>query len=280
MEQEKKKKKREINVESGFFLGKIPYLKDWTDNSTENLVIFPHTAELIQSLCTNPIETAALFRKYIPDTYTIYVLGYDRNLPMDHTSEQIGDEFAQIIREHIGPATIMAVSYGGFIGIPFAARYPELTKKLILLVSAYSGSEHGLQLSRELVQLAEDGDGYAIAQRLNGLFLNVFLRGLVKFLTWTKKKKPNPDLNPLSTFIHAYKHMIATFSDRKKYLPMIEAPTLVIGADQDQFFSEDKYRETAELIPDGRVVIFHSGHMVPVEKMGKVRESIHNFLLD
>ncbi len=273
--------KKKLNLESGFYSDKIPYLKTWTDQSTKsnkNLVIFPHTAELIQSLCTNPLEQAKLFRKFIPDTYTIYVLGYDRNLPLNHTSEQMADEFAQIIREHIGPSTIMAVSYGGFIGIPFAAQYPELTEKFLLLVSAHTCSVQGLQLAQELVQLAEKGDRYTLDQRFNGLISKVFLRVLVKFLTWTRKNKVNPDLNPLSTLIHAYKHMIATFSDRKKYLTMIQAPTLVIGANKDQFFSEANYRETAELIPDGKVVIFNSGHMVPIEKMGKVGEAISDFL--
>ena len=269
---------KKLNLESGFYSDKIPYLKTWTDQSTKNLVVFPHTAELLQSLCTTPLDYAKLFRKFIPDTYTIYVLGYDRNLPLNHTSEQMAEDFAQIIRDHIGPSTIMSVSYGGFVGIPFAAQYPELTEKLLLLVSAYTGSDHGLQLARELVQLAENGDRYTILQKLNGLFSNVFLLFLVKFLTWIQKNKVNPDQNPLSTFLHAYKHMIATFSDRKKYLSRIQAPTLVIGASKDRFFSEEIYRETAELIPDGKVVIFHAGHMLPIEKTGKVRQAISDFL--
>ncbi len=274
-----KQKKKELTVESGFFHDKIPYLKTWTEHSTQNLVVFPHTAELIQSVYTNPQESAVLFRKFIPDIYTIYVLGYDRNLPLEHTSEQIADEFAQIIQEHIGPADIMAISYGGFIGIPFAARYPDLVKKLLLMVTAHSSSESGLNLARDLVRLAETGDRYTLDQKFNGLISNVFLRTVVKFLTWMQRKKINPDLNPLSTLIHAYKHMIDTFKHRKKYLPQIQAPTLVIGANKDHFFSEEKYRETAELIPNSQVIIFNSGHMVPIEKMSKVRKAISDFLI-
>ena len=269
---------KKLNLESGFYFDKIPYLKTWTDQSIKNLVIFPHTAELFQSLSTNPHEQAKLYREFIPDTYTIYVFGYDRNLPVNHTSEQIAKEFAQAIREHIGPTTIMAISYGGFVGIPFAAQYPELTEKLLLMMCAHTGSVQGIQLAQELVQIAEEGNRYTLDQRFNGLFSNVFLRTLVKFLTWIQKNKVNPDLNPLSTFIHAYKHVINTFSDRKKYLSRIQAPTFVIGASKDHFYSEENYRETAELIPDAKVVIFNAGHMLPVEKKSKVQKVISDFL--
>jgi pimeloyl-ACP methyl ester carboxylesterase len=115
-------------------------------------------------------------------------------------------------------------------------------------------------------------------QMFNGLFSNVLLRGIIKILTWLQKGKLNSDLNPNSTLINAYTHLIETIIDRKSFLSKISAPTLVIGASKDKFFSEEIYRETADLIPNGEVVIFNSGHMVPVEKMSKVRKTIQDFL--
>ncbi len=269
----------ENNIESGFFLEKIPYIKHWTKESKKTLVIFPGTENLIQWPTKDLLAHAESNRLFVPDEYTMYVLGYDKNLPMDHTTDQIADEFAQILKEHIGPATIMAFSYGGSIAIPFAARYHDLTEKLLLVTAAHTGSDEGTRFASELIHLAEKGESYPVLKKVMGLFSNIFRRMIARIFIWKQRKIVNPDEYPISTFIHAYKHLLATMPDRKKYLSKIKAPTLVIGANKDKLFSEKNYRETADLIPDGKVTIFNSGHMVMAEKTNQVRKAIVDFLL-
>ena len=50
--------------------------------------------------------------------------------------------------EKIGSAEypILGISYAGLLAITFAAKYPELTQKLILVVSAYKNSTSGIEV--------------------------------------------------------------------------------------------------------------------------------------
>ncbi len=266
-------------IESGLFHEKIPYIKHWTKKSKKNLVIFPGSMNLIQWPATDPLSLAKEARPFVPDEYTLYILGYDKNLPMNHTTDQIADEFAQFFKEHIGSATILAISYGGFIAIPFAARYPELTENLLLVTAAHSLSNEGLRLANEWMQLADKEGSYSVLKKSAELFCSAFYRVLFRILIWTQRKSVKSDQYPISTFINAYKHMIDTNLERKKYLSKIKAPTLVIGGNKDNFFSEKIYKETADLIPNAKLIILNSGHMVPMEKAKKVSKSIYDFLL-
>lgn len=266
-------------IESGLFHEKIPYVKHWTKKSKKNLVIFMGAIYLLEWPSKDPLSFAKEARHFVPDEYTMYILGYDKNWPINLTTDEIADEYARFFKEHIGSATVFAISYGGFVAIPFAARYPELTEKLLLVTAAHSLSDGGLRFASEMNQIAEEGGRYAVLKKTVELFCTALYKVLFRILIWTQRK-PNPDHYPISTIIHAFKHLIDTTSDRKKYLSKIKAPTLVIGANKDKFFSETLYRETADLIPNAKAIIFNSGHMVTMEKAKKVSKSIYDFLLN
>lgn len=269
----------ETEIETGLFHGKIPYIKHETKKGKKNLVFLSGAMNLLQWPTTDPLAYVKEFRAFVPDEYTVYALGYDRNLPMNHTIDQIADEIAQFFQKHVGSATFMAVSYGGFIAIPFAARYPELTEKLLLVTAAHSLSDEGIHLANEMIHIAEEGGRYYVLKKTAELFCNVVYRNLFRLLIWTQRKPVELDHYPSSTIVHAFKHMINTMGDRKKHLSKIQASTLVIGANKDKFISEKLYLETADLIPNGKAIIFNSGHMVTMEKAKKVGKSIFDFLL-
>ncbi|MHA1518951.1 MAG: DeoR family transcriptional regulator [Promethearchaeota archaeon] len=265
------------NYETGIFLGKIPYAK--AGSGDKSIVIFPPTHHLLWSVTVDAKSQVDGYKHFIPDGFTYYILGYDPHLPKDHTSEGIASDFAKIMKEHIGPATIMAVSYGGSVAIPFAALYPELTEKLILLVSTYGSSGEGVDFAKELIQLAEEGKSFTLQKEINGLYSNRILRNLFDLKTWKNWPILERSMNPTSTFINAYKHLIDTEESRKKYLSRIQAPTLVIGGSEDQFASEEFYRKTAELIPDAHLELFEGKtHTLPVERLFEIQKIIRKFL--
>jgi len=51
----------------------------------------------------------------------MYVLGYQQDLPPDTSIEQIAEDVAEVIENHIGTATIIGNSFGGLVAIPLAA---------------------------------------------------------------------------------------------------------------------------------------------------------------
>ncbi|MHA1648110.1 MAG: alpha/beta fold hydrolase [Promethearchaeota archaeon] len=259
------------------FLGKIPYLKQ--GDGPKNLVIFPQTHHLMWRFPIDAESQARGMRFFVPEEYSLYILAYDPNLPKNHTSESIAADFAKIIREKIGPSVILAISYGGSIAIPFAALYPELTTKLILLVTSYGTSEAGIKFGEELLQLAKDGKTFTLRQQMDNLYANKLLSRIDKLNTWRSWPSKEKEMNPISTFINAYTYLLKTPTEREKYLSQIKAPTLIIGGTNDQFVSEEYYRKAAELIPNSHLKLYRGQtHMVVVEKFRSTRKIIKNFL--
>ncbi len=266
-----------VSFETGIFLDKIPYAK--AGSGERKIVIFPPTHHLMWDVRIDTAEQLNGYKKFVPDGFTYYILGYDPNLPPNHTSESIAADFAEIIKKEIGPATIMAVSFGGSIAIPFAALYPELVEKLILIVTAYGTSGSGVMFAKELVQLAKEGKTFTLELKINDLYSSRILRKLFRFKMWKNWAKKESAMNPITTFINAYEHLFATSEDRKKYLPQIQAPTLIIGGTEDQFASEEYYKITAELIPNSHLELFEGEtHTVIVERIFTVRKLIRQFL--
>lgn len=266
-----------MNIETGIFLNKIPYAK--AGSGPKNMIIFPPTHHLMWDVRVDAEEQVKGYRRFVPEGYTFYILGYDPHLPKNHTSESIAADFSQIIRDEIGSATIMAVSYGGSIAIPFAATYPDLVDKLILIVTAYGTSGAGAKLASDLVQLAKDGKIFTLERKINDLYSNRIIRKLFKLKMWKDWAKKESTMNPISTFINAYEHLLASSEDRKKYLSHISAPTLIIGGTADQFASEEFYRATDELINNSHLELFEGEtHTVIVEQFFAVRKLIRQFL--
>ncbi|QEE14492.1 alpha/beta fold hydrolase [Promethearchaeum syntrophicum] len=75
--------------------------------------------------------------------HQVYILGYEVNISVDKWCREIAADFALFIEKEVGPAIIVGISYGGAVAIPFADQNPELTEKLLLLVSAYGLSDDG-----------------------------------------------------------------------------------------------------------------------------------------
>ena len=266
-----------MNFETGIFLNKIPFAK--AGSGSKKMVIFPPTHHLMWDIRVDAEDQIKGYKKFVPDEYTFYILGYNPLLPKNHTSETIAADFAQIIRDEIGSATIMAISYGGSIAIPFAATYPDLVEKLILIVTAYGTSGSGAEFASELVQLAKEGKIFTLERKIDDLYSNRVLRKLFKLKLWKEWAKKESTMNPISTFINAYEHLLASSEDRKKYLPAITAPTLIIGGTADQFASEEFYRTTAKLISNSHLELFEGEtHTVIVEQFFAVRKLIRQFL--
>jgi pimeloyl-ACP methyl ester carboxylesterase len=67
--------------------------------------------------------------------------------------------------------------------------------------------------------------------------------------------------------------------DTTARLGEISTPTLVIGGNEDPFFSEDLLRETAEKVPDATLRIYEGvGHGVPKERKRRYEEDALAFL--
>ncbi len=266
------------DYEYGLYKNRIPYLI--REGEGPSVIIFEPSRELVKSLIFETDRILKTYDHFLPPNCSLCILGYDRNLPAAHTHEQLIHDYARLITEKFRPGIVMGISYGGALAIPFAALYPDLTQKLILLVSAYGVSPDGLQLIHEFIHLMETNSIYEVMQRFNSLFEHAYLRWIAFLLTRMKKKSLFKEVNPPSTFINAYKQIIKSNGENKKYLSRITVPALVIGGDHDQFFSKDLFEETASLLPMGKALIFkNEGHYVVLEKRKDIRKVLSGFMV-
>lgn len=267
------------NLESGLFLEKYTYIKEGI--GSKNVVIFPPTGDLRVSIQNEPKQTIKQYRLFVPDIYTLFIIGYDPNSGPDFNNEQIAHDFGKFIKEKVGIAIIVAISYGGTVAIPFAAFYPELVEKLILLITGYKVSESGVLFCKKAIDLAKKGQMYQLDQHITTLYGKWWSLLLFHFLTWLNRKNTEKISNPLSTLIYAYEQFLNINGQNKKYLTQIKASTLVLGGTKDKVFSGEIYTETAQLIPKGKLVLYEGeSHMVPIEKIKDVKRVVQEFLTE
>jgi pimeloyl-ACP methyl ester carboxylesterase len=269
-----------VRYEIGNYESKFSYLK--IGEGSKKAVVFPETAELTCSFIKDPLKTVKLYSMLLPKEFTVYVIGYNPEMPPEETPFTIVDRAAPFIKNKVGKAVIVGISYGGPNAICFAGKYPELVSRLLLIVSAYKVSEtSGKKFILDAIERGQKGDKYGLAQQMNTLASFCLLRAVQKYITKRNKSSIEKNFNPPSTLVTAYTAaFINLTAEIKAMLPKIQAPTYIFGGTKDICFSEQDFRETAELIPNGHAVIFeNAGHLVAVEKYFKFKKQFTKIIL-
>lgn len=262
-----------------YFLNKFPFVK-FGKKGGQKVVFLPPTGDLIWSLENSPELIARTYEGmgFSSDDYECYVLGYDPKWPDDYSFEDLINDFDKILKEEIGPATLVGISFGGFLAVPLAQRNPDLVKKMAMIISGCRVSEEGRLLAAKMVKSAQEESQQEF---LNKVFL-LFRRRWANFLTRliiNNFSKKTEKFNPVSTFINAYSSFNDYGDKNKELLKDVKAKTLIVGAEHDQFFSKEIYQETAKLIPNAKLEFFKDEtHMVVIEKSLKVRKMIKEFM--
>jgi pimeloyl-ACP methyl ester carboxylesterase len=265
-------------VATGCYNDKIPFVR--IGEGPKSVVIFPSSNELLRNPLANPAFPRDTYTRFFSEEYTIHLLGYDPNFSPGCSPNQIATEFREIIANQIGATTIMAISYGGFVAIPFAARFPDLVKRLILVSTGHQLESKGQAILERWVTLAKQNKQLELMLAVMELYqspsqvrqMQAYIRG-----HWEDTQQ---QLNPVSVLINAYSFDIAVqMQELMQSLSQISAPTLIIGGNQDPLFSVETFSEMGKLIPNATVKIMENeGHLLFLEKHSAVRSLIANFL--
>ncbi len=204
--------------------------------------------------------------KHLAKHYVIYVLARKTGLPEGYTTKDMAEDYATIIKDEFdgGPLDVMGLSYGGLIAQHLAADHPELIRHLILGMSVYQFSEEGRKLDMRFAELLSEGKLRAALRSLshagivegNRIRIGFFklIMGLIGPLVWSKPE------NPMDLLVEGKAEMM---HNSKKRLAEIKASTLVIGGDKDYYCPVELLRETAERIPNSKLVLYKGkGHMI------------------
>jgi pimeloyl-ACP methyl ester carboxylesterase len=246
-------------TETGTFLGEFPYL----DNEPANRF----------AAWTYRLG----FGRFARD-YTLYVINRRRGMPPGYTTRDMARDCARVIEGELGPSHLMGFSTGGDIAQYVAIDHPAAVRSLILVVSACRLSEEGRgicerwqTMAREgrWRELKEDMASVAVSGETNKRLARAFIKVFGRFVL----KAPSVPQDFLTTLEADLGH------DTTGRLSEISTPTLVIGGNEDPFFSEDLLRETAEKVPGAALRVYEGvGHGVPKERKRRYEEDALAFL--
>ncbi len=267
------------DLQSGLFLNKIPYVKTGS-GANPIVVINGGQAFVRRPTMARAHRDAKRIARLVPRDRAVYILGYEPSPPPGYSIAGIVEDISRILRDEIGPATVMGISFGGFVAARLAAEHPETVKTLILLVSAHRFSPEGRRRIDRQIEYAWQGDFERFLNEFGLVFRRPWLNWLLRLRFRKERHRLHETMNDPATIIRGLNAVAGeNFGSDPSWLARILAPTLIVGGTRDPFFDIDAMQETARAIPSAQLKLFENEtHMLPVERSGSVARTIRSFL--
>lgn len=202
--------------------------------------------------------------KFLKQEYTMYFVTRKPGLPDGYSMKNMADDYAMMIREEFAPPVdVIGPSTGGSIAQHFAADHPDLVRRLVLHSSAYTLGDAAKKAQMRIGHLARQRKWREASTVLLDFILHRNRFGKIAVLLGSLLMSftaPNDPSDLVVTVKAEDKH---DFKDR---LGEITAPTLVIAGDQDPVYTETLFRETAEGIPNARLILYAGKGHAPAGK--------------
>lgn len=222
------------------------------------------------------------FAPYLDAGFSVWFVTRRRHMPDGHTLADMADDYAEAIATELGGRVDLVVgeSMGGMIAQHLAASHPDRFGHIALVITGCAVCEWGKQVDRRLAAAIARGNATAV-----GMTFAEYLLPSDR-TRWVRRLVGPPLGRQLLSGAHypAQDLLVEVLAeeafDSRPVLPRIEVPVLLIIGDRDQFFPKAIVEETAELIPDCRVVWYPGqGHVrtamdrrVPLDVLAFVEE--------
>lgn len=176
---------------------------------------------------------------------------------------------------------LLGQSFGGFVALGVAARFPQLPAKLIV-----SSSAARIQIDRALAMFERLGGPEArAAAEQNFTSLSVETRAEYLRVCVPLYNPTPPDQNVLPRVvryddvgIHFWSDEMHRF-DLEPELAAIRAPTLILGGELDPITTAEDVRELAAAVPEARLEMFaDAGHGVFRDRSAEALALIRDFI--
>lgn len=176
------------------------------------------------------------------------------------TMAELAADYAKGIRRWFAePIDVLGVSTGGSVALQLAADHPDVVRRLVLVSSACRLAPYARHSQRELARYLAEGD-----LRRAGIAMNAVLgAGPVSDRMW----KGLGWLTGPRMFAGGAPDMCATIEAEDAYdltdrLSGIRVPALVVGGDRDAAYGAALFRETAEGLPNAKLLLYsRTGHV-------------------
>ncbi|MBO7251749.1 MAG: alpha/beta hydrolase [Oscillospiraceae bacterium] len=226
-------------------------------NGPQTMIMLPGLGDGLRTMKGTALPMALMYRMFARD-FTVYAFSRRNHIPEGFTTRDMAEDLAMVMEKlGIEKAHVLGVSMGGMIAQHLAISYPRKVDKLILTVTCPACNPMAETALREWISQAQSNDHTALMESN--------LRLIYSDRYYRKNKALIPLLGRLTkpaSYDRFLKQAQACLThDATNHLHTIEAPTLVIGGEQDRILGGDASRELAEAIPHARLHMYRQwGH--------------------
>ena len=224
----------------------------WFGTGKKNLILLPGLGDGLRTTKGTALPMALYYRSLTKD-YTVYMISRKSDLSEGHSTRDMARDLKAAMEElGIEKASLVGVSMGGMIAQHFAADYPQMLEKLVLVVTCCRENPILLESLEEWVACARKGDHTALMDsNLRRIYSDRYYRNN-KWMVPVIGKLMKPDsYDRFFTMAEACRT-----HDAFHRLPLITAPTLVVGGEQDKSLGGDASRELAARIPGAQLKMY------------------------
>jgi len=247
-----------LEATTGHFKNGLPYAQ--FGHGSRNLIIFngldlkhEPPSSLLLRMVMNSFQC-------LTKDYTVYLINRKRGLPSGYSIKDMSEDYATLIMDELGgPVDIIGVSAGGVMASRFAIDHPNLVRHLVIAGAAYRLIDEAEELMMRVRDLACQGKGRAVCTTIVGVSTHGVKKYLLKSLMWLFPSFMfSSTAGPSDGVVEIEAILKADFADQ---LANIKVPTLVVGGDQDFFAPAVFIRETANRIPNAKLILYQGlGH--------------------
>ena len=206
--------------------------------------------------------------RFLGEEHTAYMVTRKPGLPEGYSMQDIADDYATMIRqEWASPVDVIGTSTGGSIAQHFAADHPDLVRWLVIHSSAYTPGDAAKEVQLHIGRLARQEKWREASAALIGFIMPPGWFGRIATALGSLLMSLSAPKGPSDLCVTVEAEDRHDFKDR---LGEITAPALVIAGDQDPFYTEALFRDTAIGIPNARLILYEGmGHPARGKEFGQ-----------
>lgn len=263
-------------TQSGYSSNGLPYAQ--LGDRDQALVIFSGSELENKPLSGLALKSLQFGFGRLAREYTVYLVSRKPGLPAGYTAADMSDDFAEMIRADIcKPVHVMGISSGGSSALHFAADHPDLLDRLVLAFTAHKMTPHGITMCAKWRDDALAGRWSEVYESMGvaiveGAMPDWLVKPMMRSFGRLILGKPESG-SDFAILLDADINL-----DVFDKLPRIAVPTLVIGGDNDPFYSQDLMKETAAAIPGAQLAFVPGGHSAMKSQSRKFEEGVLHFL--
>jgi pimeloyl-ACP methyl ester carboxylesterase len=226
-------------------------------SGAKNLIMIPGLGDGLRTGAKLAPFYALLYGKFSKD-YRVYVFSQKNVMPEKYSTRKMAKDMREAMNIlGIKNADVIGVSLGGMIAQHLAADYPEVVKKLVLVVTAARKNQYTQSAVSGWIEMAKRGD---YRKLMIDSLKKMYTKNYIEKNQWAmglavKVGKPK-SFEKFITMGYA-----CLYHDAYEKLEKIQAPTLVIGGALDRTLGGKASVEIAERIPNGELKMYEEyGH--------------------